>query len=336
MDLICLGLNHKTAPVDVRERFAVGPSKLGEAAAELAASAGAGEAVVISTCNRTEIYLAASDSRSALEKLEARLSEKTGDPSTAAAHFYRMEKLSAARHLCRVVSGLDSMMLGETEIFGQVKQAYQAAHAAGTTAGVLNRLFQRAFGIGKKVRTDTSIQEGSTSVGNVAVDLAGKIFGHLKDSEVMILGAGEMSRVTAQCLVSRGARSIFVTNRSFDRAEELAAEMGGRAVRFDDWHKVLEHVDIVIASTGAPHAIIHRKDLELVRRARKYRPLFLIDIAVPRDIDPAAGEIEEVYLYDIDTLEQLAEEARGRRLKQIEDCERIIDAELAKSNLPGI
>ena len=336
MELICLGLNHKTAPVEVRERFAVGTAKLGESSAELAGSTGAAEAVVISTCNRTEFYLAASDARAALEKLEAHLADRTADPTGAAAHFYRLEKTAAARHLCRVVSGLDSMMLGETEIFGQVKQAYQAALDAGATAGVLNRLFQRAFGIGKKVRTETSIQEGSTSVGNVAVDLAEKIFGHLKDSEVMILGAGEMSRITAQSLVSRGARSIFVTNRSFDRAEELASEMGGLAVRFDDWQRVLERVDIVIASTGAPHAIIHRKDVELVRRARKFRPLFLIDIAVPRDIDPAVGEIEEVYLYDIDTLEQLAEEARGRRQKQIEECERIIDAELAKANLPGI
>jgi glutamyl-tRNA reductase len=335
MDLICLGLNHKTAPVEVRERFAVGTNRLGESSVELTALTDGGEAVVISTCNRTEVYLAAADARAALAKLEAHLADRTDDPA-AAAHFYRLEKLAAARHLCRVVSGLDSMMLGETEIFGQVKQAYQAALDAGATSGVLNRLFQRAFGIGKKVRTETGIQEGSTSVGNVAVDLAEKIFGHLKDSEVMILGAGEMSRVTAQSLVSRGARSIFVTNRSFDRAEELAAEMGGSAVRFDDWQRVLERVDIVIASTGAPHAIIHRKDVEPVRRARKFRPLFLIDIAVPRDIDAGVGEIEEVYLYDIDTLEQLAEEARGRRLKQIEECERIIDAELAKARLPGL
>jgi len=199
----------------------------------------------------------------------------------------------------------------------------------------LNRLFQRAFGVGKKVRTETAIQEGSTSIGNVAVDLAEKIFGHLKDSEVMVLGAGEMSRLTAQALVSRGARSIFVANRSYDRAVELATEMNGKAVRFDEWQSVLEKVDVVISSTGAPHAIIHRADVEKARRARKFRPLFFIDIAVPRDIEPTVGEIEEVYLYDIDTLEQLAEEARTRRQKQIEECERIIDAELKKLSLPG-
>ena len=335
MELICLGLNHKTAPVEVRERFAVGANKLGASAIEIVAMTGVSEGVVISTCNRTEFYLVASEARGGFERLEAHLAGKTEVHRSAEAHFYRMEKADAARHLCRVVSGLDSMMLGETEIFGQVKVAYKAAHEAGTTAGVLNKLFQRAFGVGKKVRTETTIQTGSTSVGNVAVDLAEKIFGHLKNSEVMILGAGEMSRITAQSLVSRGARSIFVSNRSFDRAVDLADEMGGQAVRFDDWQSVLEKVDIVISSTGSPHAIVQRADVEKARRKRKYRPLFFIDIAVPRDIDPAVGEIEEVYLYDIDTLEQLAQEARLRRQKQIEECEAIIDAELAKLNLPG-
>ncbi len=335
MDLLCLGLNHRTAPVDVRERFAVSSTKLGAAANELIALAEASEGVVISTCNRTEFYLAAENARDSFEKIETRLAEKIQVDSSVAAHFYRKEKNEAAKHLCRVVSGLDSMMLGETEIFGQVKQAYQSALESGATGIVLNKVFQRAFGVGKKVRSETSIQEGSTSVGNVAVDLAEKIFGHLKNSEVMILGAGEMSRITAQSLVSRGARSIFVANRSFDRAQELATEMGGSAVRFDDWQSVLSRVDVVISSTGAPHAIVHRADVEKARRARKYRPLFFIDIAVPRDIDPAVGEIEEVYLYDIDTLEQLAEEARTRRQLQIEQCERIIEMELDKLNLPG-
>lgn len=335
MELFCLGLNHRTAPVEVRERFAVGTPKLGEASKDLIGLAEAAEAVVISTCNRTEFYLAAENARDAMGLIEVRLAEKINADTSVSEHFYRLEKVAAARHLCRVVSGLDSMMLGETEIFGQVKLAYGAALGAGATGAVLNKLFQRAFGVGKKVRTDTSIQTGSTSVGNVAVDLAEKIFGHLKNSEVMILGAGEMSRITAQSLVSRGARSIFVTNRSYDRAVDLANEMNGSAVRFDQWQQVLERVDVVISSTGAPHPIIYREDVEKARRARKYRPLFFIDIAVPRDIDQAVGEIEEVYLYDIDTLEQLAEEARTRRQQQIEECERIIEIELTKLNLPG-
>ncbi len=335
MELFCLGLNHRTAPVEVRERFAVSAPRLGAAATELTSMAEAAEGVVISTCNRTEFYLAAPDARHGLLQLESGLTRRERLDGSVSSHFYRKVKADAAQHLCRVVSGLDSMMLGETEIFGQVKQAYQAALAAGATGSVLNRLFQRAFGVGKKVRTETSIQEGSTSVGNVAVDLAEKIFGHLKDSEVMILGAGEMGRITAQSLVSRGARAIFVSNRSFDKAEELARDMGGTAVRFDDWQHALERVDVVISSTGCPHALVHRADVEKVRRARKFRPLFFIDIAVPRDIHPDVAEIEEVYLYDIDTLENLANEARARRQCQIAHCELIIDTELAKLNLPG-
>lgn len=334
MELICLGLNHRTAPVEVRERFAVGNKKLGQTASELVTTIGMTESVVISTCNRTEFYLVAPDASEAFQRLESHLAEKTQLDADVAAHFYRLEQSSATRHLCRVVSGLDSMMLGETEIFGQVKVAYQAALEAKATGGVLNRLFQRAFGVGKKIRTETSIQHGSTSVGSVAVDLAEKIFGNLKDSEVMILGAGDMCRITAQCLVSRGARSIFVANRSFDRAEQLAAEMGGQAVRFDEWQKALERVDVVISSTGCPFPIVHPADVEQARHARKFRPLFFIDIAVPRDIDPAVGLIEEVYLYDIDALEQLAGDAREHRQYQIEECERIIDTELLKFKLP--
>ncbi len=327
MELVCLGVNHKTAPVEVRERFAVGTTRLGDAAKDLLELADVSEGVVISTCNRTEFYLAADSAREALTRLERSLIGKVHGHEEP---FYRHEHENAARHLCKVVSGLDSMLLGETEIFGQVKQAYHAAHAAGATGPVLNKLFQRVFSIGKKVRTQTSIQEGSTSIGNVAVELAEKIFGHLKDSEVMVLGAGEMSRLTAQALVSRGAKSIIVANRTHDKAIELAEEMKGKAVRFDDWLEVLKDVDVVISSTGAPHTIIHKEEVESVRRARKFRPLFLIDIAVPRDIDHEVGEIEEVYLYDIDALEQLAQEAKARRVEQILECERIIEAELQK------
>ncbi|TAG08273.1 MAG: glutamyl-tRNA reductase [Verrucomicrobia bacterium] len=336
MELFCLGLNHRTAPVEVREKFAVALTQLGSASKHLLELDGISEAVVISTCNRTEFFIASPAPPIALASLNHFLSEKTGHSlDFLHHHFYQHQAFLAARHLACVVSGLDSMVLGETEIFGQIKQAYAAALENQTTAVVLNKAFQQAFRIGKKVRTETKIQEGSTSVGNVAVDLAEKIFGHLKNSEVIVLGAGEMSRITAQSLVSRGAKSIFVANRSFDRAQELAAQMGGRAVKFDAWHRVLSQVDVVISSTGAPHAIVHAHMIEEVRRARRYRPLFLIDIAVPRDIDPACGEIEEVYLYDIDTLEQLADEARAKRKLQIRECELIIDHELEKCQLPG-
>jgi glutamyl-tRNA reductase len=332
MDIVCVGINHHTAPVEVRERFAVSEGKLGEESVRIRELEGIEEGVVLSTCNRTEYYAAAEDCRTAREQLRRFLQTDAGD-QLHAEHLYEIERAEAARHLCRVVSGLDSMVLGETEIFGQVKKAYQTALESGSTSRTLNKLFQKAFGVGKKVRTHTGIQEGQTSVGSVAVDLAEKIFGHLRDSRVMVIGAGEMSRTTAQSLLSRGARSIFVTNRSFDRAEELAKELGGQAVRFDDWEGVLKEVDVVISSTGAPHAVMDRSHVEAVRRKRRYRPLFLIDIAVPRDIDPAVGEIEEVYLYDIDALQEIAADAKGRRSEQIAVCERIIDQELAKSGL---
>ena len=329
MELVCVGLNHRTAPVEVRERFAVSPSHLGEVSKDLVNLPGIEEGVVVSTCNRTEFYLAAPSGEEAVKVLL----EKLGDDQPE--HWYARRKLEAARHLCRVASGLDSMVLGETEIFGQLKDAYRAALDAGATGGALNRLFQRGFGVGKKIRTLTKIQEGATSVAGAAVELAEKIFGKLKNSRVIVIGAGEMSRQTAQALVSRGASSVFVTNRSFERAEELAKDMGGRAVKFDEWQSVLAGVDVVISSTGAPHHVVRPFHVEAVRRVRKFRPLFLIDIAVPRDIDPAVGEIEEVYLYDIDALEQQAAESRRRREAQIVECERMIDEELKKLNLPG-
>jgi glutamyl-tRNA reductase len=333
MELVCVGLNHRTAPVEVRERFAVPQGKLGDSAMELLAIDGLAESVVLSTCNRTEFYLAGDHAEQAAAELRRRLAQVHGADSDP--HWYEHHRIQAAKHLCRVVSGLDSMVLGETEIFGQTKDAYQQALSAGATSGVLNRLFQRAFGIGKKVRTDTRIQEGATSVAGAAVELAEKIFGKLAGCRVIVIGAGEMSRQTAQALVSRGASTVFVTNRSYDKAVGLAEEMGGRAVHFDEWQSVLAGVDVVISSTSAPHPVVLPHHIESVRRIRKFRPLFLIDIAVPRDIDPACGEIEEAYLYDIDTLEQLAGEARVRREKQIAECDRIIEEELTKLNLPG-
>lgn len=328
MELVCYGLNHRSAPVEVRERFAVATPNLGAQAMEIKGLEGIEEAVVLSTCNRTEFYLAGKSADQAVASLRGKLGF---DPE----HWYEKQRSEAAQHLCEVASGLDSMVLGETEIFGQLKTAYRHAHEAGATAGVLNRLFQRAFSVGKKVRTETSIQEGATSVAGTAVELAEKIFGKLDGCRVIVIGAGDTSRQTAQALVSRGASSVFVTNRSHERAVELAEELGGRAVRFDEWQGVLAGVDVVISSTSAPHAVVQPFHVEAVRRVRKYRPLFLIDIAVPRDIDPEVGEIEEVYLYDIDTLAQLAQAARGRRERQIEDCRKMIARELEKLNLPG-
>ncbi len=324
MPLFCLGLNHQTAPVEIRERLAIRDSELDGVVQALRAHPGVEEAVVLSTCNRVEIYGSADTAERAFEFLNGKFAldaEVTRD-------FYRHQQLPAARHLFRVVSGLDSMVLGETEIFGQVKAAYARAKEAGTTSRTLNKLFQQAFRVGKLVRTHTRIQQGATSVGAAAVELAEKIFGDLRDSQVMILGAGEISRRTAQSLQSRGAKSLIVANRTFDRAAELAQEMGGRAVHFDQWPEEILGVDVVISSTAAPHYVITPDHVKPALRKRHGRPLFLIDIAVPRDIDPAVNEFDGVYLYDIDALEQLAAEARSRREQEILNCESIIEAEL--------
>ena len=233
MEFACIGLNQQTAPVEVREKFAVAPPKLSEVGRKISGLEDVREVVVVSTCNRTEYYTVfqnGGDPGTLLDWLRSEL----GVSREEIVQLYRREGTAAVRHLCRVVGGLDSMVLGETEIFGQVKQAYSAALGAGLTGGVLNRLFQRAFGVGKRLRRETSIQTGATSVGNVAVELAEKIFGHLRSSSVLVLGAGEMSRVTAQSLLSRGAQSIIVSNRSLDRAAALAGELGGRAVGFDE------------------------------------------------------------------------------------------------------
>ena len=330
MDLLCLGLNHETAPVEVRERFAVSADQLGDASKDLTGMAGIEEVVVLSTCNRMEVYAVTDEVTTAELSIKEYLAGNEGFEAHDESHFYKKVEVDAARHLCRVVSGLDSMVLGETEIFGQVKQAYTQALQSSATGSTLNRLFQKSFSVGKKVRTQTAIQGGQTSVGSVAVDLAEKIFGHLKYSEVMVIGAGEMSRITAQRMMERGAKKVYVVNRSLENAQKLAQEMGGEAVAFDDWERVLAKVDVVVSSTGASEPVVLPEHVEGVRAKRKYRPLFMIDIAMPRDIDPAVAKIEEVYLYDLDTLQEQADENRTKRLEQVRVCEQIIDNEIQK------
>jgi glutamyl-tRNA reductase len=326
MELICIGLNHETAPVEVREHFAVPAEQLGSRAKDLTALSTIAEGVVLSTCNRMEIYIAAENREMGVDILREHLAE--GRDADEMQHLYEKCGDEAKRHLFRLVCGLDSMVLGETEIFGQVKQAYKQALESGATKGVLNRLFQKSFTVGKRIRTHTRIQMGPTSVGSVAVDLAEKIFGKLKGSHVMIIGAGEMSRQVAQSMMSRGASELTVTNRSIERAQSLADELGGRAVPFDAWEDALIQADVVVSSTGASEPVLRTAQIEAVRRKRKFRPLFLIDMAVPRDIESAAGEIDEAYLYDMDKLQHLASEARQSRTRQVKVCEEMIDEEL--------
>lgn len=323
MELLCLGLSHRTAPVELRERFAISESRLGELTAKIAAHPALGESVVISTCNRVEFYVASPSQAQGFDAIDAILAEHGMEVNGDA--FFRRETEDAVRHLFRVVSGLDSMVLGETEILGQVKKAYQTAQEVKATSRNLNKLFQRAFNVAKEVRTQTNITRGSVSVGSVAVELAERIFGKLASCQVMILGAGEMSELTAGALQARGVRSIFVANRSHERALVLAEKMGGKAVHFEDWTREFSEVDILIGSTAAPHYVLTRKQLEPVMSARRQRPLFCIDLAVPRDIDPEVNNLDGVYLYDIDSLQAIATQSMEVRRSELTHCEALID-----------
>jgi glutamyl-tRNA reductase len=329
--IFCVGLNHRSATVGLREKLAFSEKDLPEASRSICSLDGVNEAVVLSTCNRTEIYgsdTRASKGSSAIADRLKRFLVDRFQLGGVELPLYAYTEREAARHLFQVASGLDSMVLGETEIFGQVKKAYATALNAGTTGKNLNQLFQYSFKIGKLVRNETRIQRGATSVGSVAVELAEKIFGDLKRCRVLLIGAGDMSRRTAMSLRSRGANSIFVSNRSFERARELAGELDASAVRFDDWPEQIPFADIVISSTAAPHTLIRPEHVAPALRKRRGRPLFMIDIAVPRDIDPEIDRLADVYLFDIDALEAIAADAKRRREDQIRKCNVIIQTHL--------
>ncbi|HEY5753879.1 MAG TPA: glutamyl-tRNA reductase [Chthoniobacterales bacterium] len=324
MNLVCVGLSHQTAGVDDRERFAVQPSQLPEAVRRAAAVAGVREAVLLSTCNRVEWYLATESGSGKFDALPV-LRAQTGVDADDFENVFQLDLRQSVTHLFRVVCGLESMVLGETEILGQVKRAYAVAAGEGTTSLLMNKLFQRAFSVAKHVRSHTAITRGSVSVGSVAVDLAERIFGRLDHCKVMILGAGDTSERTARALASRGVKSVVVSNRSHDRAVALAESVGGRAIHFEDWEKEFSMLDILISSTAAPHFVVTRGKLEPLMRRRPDRPLFLIDLAVPRDIEPATNDVDGVYLYDIDSLEAIARESLAERQREIVHCEALID-----------
>jgi len=328
MRVVCYGINHEKASVATREKITFTESDLKEALQSLASLNGISESVILSTCNRVEIYAAAEEGSRTdqlISSVQGWLQERfTLLPDDLDA-FYQNEHRDSVKHLFAVASGLNSMVLGETEIFGQVKKAYAAAQSAGTTSKTLNRLFQRSFLVGKQVRTKTQITRGSTSVGAVGVELAEKIFGNLKKCQILLIGAGEISRRTAQSLQSRGAKAIIVSNRSFDKAQELAESIGGSAIRFDEWDSELKKVDIIISSTSAPHPVVTREKLEPSMRSRKGRPLFMIDLSVPRDVASDVKELEGVYVHDLDVLQQLAEHGKAKRRQQLNLCYQMID-----------
>ena len=323
MNLFVAGLSYKTAPVEMREQLAVRPSLLPCYGCRLKLNAGLDEVVLLSTCNRVEIYgTSASWVQGKVDRLFRQLCQTDVDLTPC---VYVKEGIAAVEHLFSVASGLDSMVIGETEITGQVKNAYQVAQQAGLTGRVLNRLFQTALQIGKEIRTHTAIGRGATSVGSVAVELAEKVFaGDLSDKTVMILGAGTMGEACVRHLTKRGARSVLVANRSPERAQLLAAEFGGRALPFEERMNALAEADILVSSTGCPTTVLHKNEIAGILPARRNRPLILIDIAVPRDIAADVEQLDNVYLYNIDHLQTIVRENSRQREQELSKCNGII------------
>jgi glutamyl-tRNA reductase len=325
MPLVVIGLSHHSAPVTVRERFAFAEARIPATLQLLRDSGIATEAVILSTCNRVEIYaVTGHEPRQAFSVLQDFLVKCHDYRDPINDEIYTLTEPHSLEHLFKVACGLDSMVLGETEILGQLKKAYEVSLQHRHSGSRLNKAFQKAFNVAKQVRTETNIQRGSVSVGSVAVELAEKIFTTLNDRQVMIIGAGDTGEKTARALLSRGAHSIIVSNRSHERAVALAAELGGRAVHFEDWAGEFEKIDIVISSTAAPHYVLDRAKLGPLMKQRKNRSLLLIDIAVPRDIEPEVNFLENVYLYNIDDLQAIADGYLKQRQEEIARCEAII------------
>ena len=322
MRLFVAGLSYKTAPVALRERVAIHPSRLRCTGCRLKLMGNLSEVVMLSTCNRVEIYGVGPWFSGNAHRL---FEELAGTEADFAPHLYYKEGAEAIQHLFSVAGGLDSMVIGETEITGQVKQAYQAAQEAKLTGRVTNRLFQTALQVAKEIRSETGVGRGATSVGSVAVELAERIFDKdLSQKTVMIIGAGKMGEACVRHLAKKGARSVLVANRSYDRAVSLAAEFGGRAARFEELLSALTEADIVVSSTGCPDTILQREQVASIIPARRGRPLFLIDIAVPRDIDAEVQKLENVYLYNVDHLEEIIRENVKSRQQELAQCQSII------------
>lgn len=320
MKFFCAGINHRSASIETREHFA-GHEK---SVAELRAL-GCAEALLLATCNRVEVYAA---SRREIGTAEIAECLRMGEGTRDAGAFYRCEDAECARHLFRVVSGLDSMVVGETEILGQAKRSYEKARAAGSAGPCLHKLFQRAFRVAKRVRSKTQITRGAVSVGSAAVDLAEKIFGDLRGRTVLVLGAGSTSEKTIRALNSRGVSDLRLSNRTPARAEELAAELNGIAVPFSNWLEQCREIDILVSSTAAETHLLTPLLLSPILRKRAERPLFIIDIAVPRNVAPEVNEMEGVYLYDIDSLQSIAAQSLEMRRQQMAAAESIIAEEI--------
>jgi glutamyl-tRNA reductase len=327
MAIVVIGLSHRSSPVTVRERFAFPETQVPATLASLRESKLAEEVVILSTCNRVEIYASTQLKESeAFEGIKRFLMNYHDYRDPLNDEIYSLAEPHSVEHLFKVASGLDSMVLGETEILGQLKKAYDVALKYGHTGSRLNKAFQRAFNVAKQIRTETNIQRGSVSVASVAVELAEKIFNSLSSRIVLVIGAGDTSEKTARALLSRGAQSILVTSRTLDKAEALAGELGGRAIPFENWEGEFDTVDIAISSTAAPHYVLDCAKLGPLMKSRRNRPLLLIDIAVPRDIEPQVNFMENVYLYNIDDLQSIAQDYMNQRKEEVAHCEGIIRA----------
>lgn len=326
MEVLVLGLNHKTAPVEIREKLSVPSHRAPEFLEMFRERKIFNERLLLSTCNRTEIYGVADSTLRDVGEAKKLLSEYSNlDLSLFEDKLYLYKQPHSVQHLFAVASGLDSMVLGETEIIGQVKDAYHAAHETGQTGKVLNNLFQRSFKVAKNLRTQTEIGAGRVSVASVAVDLAQKIFDDLSRVRVMVLGTGEMSTQVAKAMVSKGAYPMVVSSRHFDRAQALAGSLGGEALAYDQYEQRIKETDIFIAATAAPQILIQREQVRHWMKARHQKPLFMIDLAVPRNIDPAAEKLDNVYLYNVDDLHSVADKNKAMRESQLESCNGIVD-----------
>jgi glutamyl-tRNA reductase len=328
MTLSIIGVNYKTAPIELRERIAISREELPETTRALADVPGVNECMIVSTCNRVEL-LAAVDSPQI--DLAAFLHRHFGlDPALLAPHIYREDDQEAVNHLFRVAASLDSMVVGEPQILGQVKEAFAVARASGTVGGQLEHLLQSAFAAAKKVRTETEIGSNSVSIASVAVDLARKIFGSLQGRTVFLVGAGKMSALAARHLLQQGAGAILVTNRTLERARSMAAPFKGRVIPFESIYEAASEADIVISSTGAPHPIFRKEHGQAFLHRRRNRPMFFIDIAVPRDVDPEMNKLDGIFVYDIDDLQQVAAAHMEERSREASDAESLIASEVAR------
>lgn len=327
MKLFVVGINHRTAPVEIREKLSFGLEDIVEANCLLRQRLGLEEGLILSTCNRVEIYAVANiGHQDYINQIKYFLSQFHNiNPLEFQDRLYVYRDNEAVKHLLKVASGLDSMVKGEAEILGQLKKAYHQAKESKATGKILNRLFQKTFNTAKKIRTDTFISHGLVSVSTVAVRLAKKILGDLYGKKVLIIGAGKVGEQSVLYLKKNGIDSILVTNRTFEKAQLLADNFGATSVRFEDLCQSLIDIDIIIASTSAPHCIIAQQDILSLMPKRKQKPIFIIDLAVPRDVEAEVNQIDNVYLYDIDDLQQIVDRNITLRENEVDNCNRIID-----------